>query len=75
MTPIITKELSRDIQAIKISCKVSNLTKVTILVNMYDSPEILSYKKKTDLYILKTMLLGALLVATNLLNTYIYKFY
>ena len=38
---------------------------------MYDSPETLSYKKKTDLYILKTMLWGALLVATNLLNTYI----
>ena len=75
MTPIITKELSRDIEAIKIPRKVSNLTKVTILVNMYDSPETLSYKKKTDLYILKTMLWGALLVATNLLNTYIYKFY
>ena len=36
----------RDIQAVKISRKVSNLNKDTILVNMYDSPELSSYKKK-----------------------------
>ena len=46
VTPIKTKELSRDIQAVKISRKVSNLNKDTILVNMYDSPELSSYKKK-----------------------------
>ena len=46
VTPIKTKELSRDTQAVKISRKVSNLNKDTILVNMYDSPELSSYKKK-----------------------------
>ena len=46
ITPLKTAGLSKDIMAIKISRKVLNLPLDVVLVNIYDSPETSSYKKK-----------------------------
>ena len=46
ITPVSTKNFSSDIQAIRISRKLSSLSKEILFVNVYDSPVNSSYKQK-----------------------------